>query len=155
MSENDYIMETIDSTIYSQMNEINYNCTECSSSIEILSIDEKEGTMEFECINNNHKKKMLIKEYINKMKKFNNIILNNDICMIHDNKYECYCLDCSIHLCKECLKLRKHINHVKNNIIEIQPNKKELDIINNIINYYKDKANNLENEKIKKRKFRI
>ena len=49
MSENDYIMETIDSTIYSQMNEINYNYTERSSSIEILSIDNDKSSKEFKC----------------------------------------------------------------------------------------------------------
>ena len=103
MSENDYIMETIDSTIYSQMNEINYNCTECSSSIEILSIDNDKCSIEFKCLNKNksHNKKTLIKDYINKMKYYNNIDINNDICKIHDNKYEYYCLECNIHLCKE------------------------------------------------------
>ena len=40
-----------------QLNNIYYNCTECSSSIEILSINEKESIIEFICINNNHKKK--------------------------------------------------------------------------------------------------
>ena len=34
-----------------------YNCSECSSPIEILSIDEKECSIEFNCINNNHKKR--------------------------------------------------------------------------------------------------
>ena len=150
--DKEYILETKETSEQTNINEIFYNCTECSSSIEIISLDEKGSTIEFQCISKNHKKKMSIKEYITKMKNFNNIIINNDTCKIHDNKYECYCLDCNTHLCKECLKLRKHINHVKNNIIEIQPNKKELVIIKNIINYYKDKANNLENEKIKKRK---
>ena len=44
-----------------------YNCTECSSAIEILSINENECSIEFQCINNNHKIKMLINEYINKI----------------------------------------------------------------------------------------
>ena len=117
-----------------QLNEINYNCTECPSSIEIISIDEKESNIEFKCINNNHTRKMLINEYFDKMKEYNDKNINNDKCKIHyNNKYECYCLDCKIHLCKECLKLRNHVNHKKNSIIEILPNKKELNIIKNKI----------------------
>ena len=54
-----------------QLNELYYNCTECSSSIEILSINEKEGNIEFKCSNNNHIQKISIKDYINKMKDYN------------------------------------------------------------------------------------
>ena len=96
-----------------KLNERYYNCTECFSPLEILSIDEKRFTIEFKCINNNHKKKLLIKEYIDKMKNFNNSNLHNDKCQIHNLPYVCYCLDCKIHLCKECLKLRNHVNHKK------------------------------------------
>ena len=56
--------------IIMKLNEIYYNCTECSSHIEILYINEKANTIEFKCINNNHIKKLSIKEYINKNKKF-------------------------------------------------------------------------------------
>ena len=111
----DYIMETKE--LEQKQNEIFYNCTECSSAIEILSINENECSIEFQCINNNHKIKMLINEYINRMKKFNNNNINNDICITHNLKYECFCLDCKIHLCKDCLKLRNHVNHLKINII--------------------------------------
>ena len=52
-----------------EMDEKLYNCTECSSPIEMLSINEEECTIEFECINNKHKKKMLIKEYFKKNEK--------------------------------------------------------------------------------------
>ena len=52
-----------------QLKEIFYNCTECSSPIEILSINEID--IEFKCIKNNHNKKISIKEYIEKMKHFN------------------------------------------------------------------------------------
>ena len=38
--ENDYIMETSESSEQIQLNKIYYNCTECSSPIEILSINE-------------------------------------------------------------------------------------------------------------------
>ena len=114
--ENDYIMDTKEPEQQRQ-NEILYNCTECSSAIEILSINEDECSIEFQCINNNHKKIIPINEYLNKMKNFNDRNINNDICNLHNLKYECYCLDCNIRLCKECLKLRNHVNHFKNNII--------------------------------------
>ena len=132
--DDDYIPES-DILSNQEQNEINYNCSECYSEIEILSINENECSIEFQCINNNHKKKMLIKDYINKMSNFKNknINLNNDICITHNLKYECYCLDCKKHLCKDCLKLRNHVNHLKNIILEIQPNKKELNIYENII----------------------
>ena len=61
----DYIMETKE--LEQKQNEIFYNCIECSSAIEILSINENECSIEFQCINNNHKIKMLINEYINKI----------------------------------------------------------------------------------------
>ena len=99
-----------------------YNCTECSSLIEIISISE--DIIEFVCLNkeNNHGKKIMsLKEYCEKMIRFNNKKVNGDICDIHkkyNNKYVSYCFDCNIHLCKECLKTRNHINHRKNNIIE-------------------------------------
>ena len=123
-NSNNFISESFGSSGQNELNEIYYNCTECQSSIEILSINEKECSIEFRCINNNHKIKMSIKEYFEKMQDYNDKNINFDICQIHNNKYECYCLDCKIHLCKECLKLRNHINHTKNNIIEIQPNEK-------------------------------
>ena len=138
-----------------QLNEIYYNCSECSSPIEIISINEKDNIIEFECINNKHNIKISIKEYINKMKRFNDKNINNDICIEHNNKYECICLECNKHLCKECLKTRKHINHQKINIIEIQPNDEALKLIDNIINKYEDNIKELErkntetNEKIK------
>jgi len=147
--DDDYIPES-DILSNQEQNEINYNCSECYSEIEILSINENECNIEFQCINNNHKKKMLIKDYINKMSNFKNknINLNNDICITHNLKYECYCLDCKKHLCKDCLKLRNHVNHLKNIILEIQPNKKELNIYENIIENYNNKIENLEREKI-------
>ena len=89
------------------------------------------------------------------MKDFNDKNINNDICIIeghNKNKYGCYCFDCNKHLCKECLKSRDHIGHNKTNIIEIQPNKKELDIMSNIIKNYEDKIEQLEKEKLNKTK---
>jgi F0F1-type ATP synthase membrane subunit b/b' len=150
MSKNSscYIEISKDSSIV-ELNEIYYNCTECSSPIEILSI--KDNIIEYNCVNNHHKN-FLIEEYINKMKEYSNKDINNDICINHNKKYECYCKDCNVHLCKECLTLRNHINHSKNYIIEVQPNKNELNIIKNIIKYYNNEIERLEIEKINKTK---
>ena len=101
----------------------------------------------------NEKKIMTIKEYLEKYKKYNNKKINNDKCEIHNNnKYISYCFDCNNHLCKDCLKNRKHIHHNKNNIIEVEPIKEELDIIKEIIKYYKNEAERLKNEKLEKTK---
>ena len=142
-------MDTIEPESF-QLKEIYYNCMECSSPIEIMSI--KDNHIEYKCINNDHKRKILIKEYIEKMKKYNNKNNNNDECNIHNNKYECYCIECNKHLCKECLKLREHIGHNKINIIEIKPNENEINIFKNIIKYYDNKINELEIEKYNKTK---
>ena len=134
------------------LKEIYYNCTECNALIEILSIDEKENTIEFLCFNQ-HKKLMPIKEFLDKMMDNDNVDINKDICQIHKNQYMSFCFDCKKHLCKECLKTRDHIYHNKNNIIEIQPIKTELKIIKKIVKYYDDKLEKLKNKKflIKKR----
>ena len=135
-----------------KLNEIYYNCAECSSPIEILSINENESTIEFKCINSNHRIKMTLKEYINKMKVFKNNNINDEICKIHNKKYECYCLDCKKHLCKECLKSKEHISHNKCNLIEFQPNENQLKEIQNNIKYYENQIENLEKEKLIKTK---
>ncbi len=94
-------------------NEIYYNCSECSSSIEIISINEQNNVIEFNCLSkeNKHPKKISIplKEYFEKMKKFNRRELNNDECEIHKDKYISFCFDCNCHLCKKCLKSRVHL----------------------------------------------
>ena len=128
------------------LNEKYYNCSECRSLIEILSFND--NIIEFKCIKENHRNKMPINEYIEKMKKFNNINTNSDICKIHEKKYIVFCFNCNYHLCQDCLKSRTHINHNKNNIIEIQPIKEEINKIEEIIEDYEHKINNLEKEKI-------
>ena len=152
---NDYLLGETPETIEPEVNnEIHYNCSECSSLIEIISINEENNTIEFNCLNknNNHPKKNIIpiKEYLEKMKKYNNNKLNKDICEIHNINYICYCFDCNCHLCKECLKTRNHLNHSKNNIIEIEPMKEELNIIKEVIQDYNKKIDYLSSEKIRK-----
>ena len=107
MSNNDYILgDSLKPMTQEMNNEIYYNCSECSSPIEITLIDEKNNIIEFNCLNNDnnncnheHKKiKISIKEYFKKMKKYNQQEINNDECKIHKNKYISYCFNCKCHL---------------------------------------------------------
>ena len=106
----------------SEYENIYYNCTECSSLIEILSINEEKNIIEFKCRNNNndHEKKiMTINKYLDAMRFNIKKKVNEDKCEKHYKKYKCYCFDCNFHLCKECLRSRTHLNNLKNNIIEL------------------------------------
>ena len=159
--ENNYLNNTVSSIpeFLIEDNDILYNCTECSSLIEILSIDEDKNIIEFKCLNKDCqsiKKAMSIKEYFEKMEKNKKTIINEDTCREHisckNNKYISYCFDCNCHLCEECLKTRSHICHNKNNIIEIKPIKEELNIIEEVIKYYKNNIENLKIQRINKKK---
>ncbi len=131
-------------------------CPECTSSIEILSINENNNIIEFRCLKENKEYTMSIKEFINRIKEKEekNIEELKDKCKIHNKNNECYCFDCNCHLCNECLKTRIHINHKKSNIIEIKPVEEELNIINKVIEKYKKKSEELK-EKHTKRKDEI
>ena len=117
-----------------------YNCSECSSLIEIIYIDNKE--IEFKCFNpkGSHKKRMPIEDYINKMK-IHNIQKNDEKCMIkeHYKNYESYCLECNKHLCEKCLKSREHLLHNTINIKEFLPKINELNLLDTIIQYLENK----------------
>ena len=72
-------------------------------------------------------------------------------CLLHpknDNKSFCY--ECSIHLCDECLKERKHMMHRKINLIEITPSEKEINTMLKIIKEYESKLNDTKKEKYNK-----
>ena len=132
---------------------ISYNCTECSSLIEIISLLQDNTFIKFKCINkdNSHEQSLSIKDYLIKMKNHHNKQLNDDKCKVHTNnneKYICYCFKCKNHLCRECLKSRTHLIHNKSNIIEIQPIQEELNIMKEIINVYKNKVEKLEMKKM-------
>jgi len=123
--------------------------------IEILALEEDNNIIEFKCLNkdnkhkNHGKKTMLLKDYLESMKKHNNKAINDDSCYIHNNsKFIAYCISCCKHLCIECLKSKNHINHIKNNIVEIQPTNLELNIIEEVIKYYDLKKEYLMKEKI-------
>lgn len=132
-------------------------CPECYSLIEILNLDEENHILEFKCTKNNHNSnKILISKYLEIIQqniKLKNINEFKDQCEIHKNNYFTnYCFDCKNHLCNECLKSGTHINHKKNNIIEIKPIDKELKIVEKVISDYKFELKKLhEEKKIKER----
>ena len=128
-----------------ESNKIYYNCSECPSIIEIISIDE--DNIKFKC-NNNHKKEMKIKDYLSKMKKYNDIKLIANNCNIHKEDYLAFCFDCKIHICKECLKSGKHSYHYKIFLIEITPNNESLNQIRNLIKDNKTKIQKFNKTKI-------
>ena len=112
-----------------------YNCSECSSLIEILSINEENNTIEFKCLNKGINIELSIEDYLKNMANYTPKKINHEICNIHKEKYMSYCFDCNSNICKECLKSRNHIHHYKNNIIEIQPSLEELKVYSKIIEY--------------------
>ena len=56
-------------------------------------------------------------------------------CEIHKKQYECYCSNCKYHLCKECLKSKKHKADKKLYFYELQPNDDEIIRIEDKIKY--------------------
>ena len=138
--------------------DILYNCTECSSLIEVLSINEDRNIIEFKCLNKDCgiEETKLLNEYFEQMEKYKQRYVNEDICRKHIsckyNKYVSYCFDCNCHLCEQCLKEREHISHNKNYIMEIKPVNEELNIIEEVIKNYKIRIETLKNEKVNKLK---
>ena len=63
-----------------ELNNYLYNCAECSSNIEILSLDE--NYINFIC-NKQHNLNIEINEYLKKMKQYCDINLNCDKCDKH------------------------------------------------------------------------
>ena len=127
-------------------------CPECSSALEIISIDEENNMLEFRCTKYNHRyNKISIIRYlfiIKRNKKPSNLTHFNDKCEFHkNNNYSCFCFDCNRNICNECLKSGDHMDHRKNILIEIQPDEQHLKVINEIIQNNKNKLDNLVKEK--------
>ena len=132
---------------------INYcSCTECSSPIKLISINEKNNIIGFICTkNDSHGKVISINEYFEKIKENqDNLKEIKDKCEKHlkNNGYMYYCYTCNGHLCKECIRTRIHNHHTRRDIYEIQPKKEELDLISEVIKDYKLKLDKLKNEKV-------
>ena len=91
---------------------------------------------------------MTIQDYLEKMEKFRSKEVNKDKCTKHKKPFVSYCFDCNSNLCENCLRDRIHFFHNKNNNIEIQPIKEELEIIEQIKKKYEKKIEMGNNKKI-------
>lgn len=120
-----------------------YICSECSSNIQILNVNEILNTITFECrnenMNNNHGKITIpISEYLEKMK--NNIFLlnkcslcnkiQNDFYGIENDSFK-YCFECNQVFCQVCINSH---NYNYNNHTLINNNEKNTKCKNHILN---------------------
>ena len=135
------------------LKEFCYTCTECPSTIEIISINESENSIKFKCLNvESHGKKLHLKDYFQKINNYKETLLDGlkVECQKHlsskNNIFVGYCLDCNCQLCQNCLKTRIHFNHKKNSILEIEPKQEELNIIDKVIQIYKKQLKKLESK---------
>ena len=102
--------------IFLNNNNESYTCTECSSNIEINSLNEQNNNISFKCpVHGN--KEMKIKDYLYKMKKNTYLYSKCNSCKkeqntINNNKIFNYCTNCKLILCHECI-----LNHDNNHII--------------------------------------
>ena len=120
-----------------------YSCTQCSSQIEIISLNETEGKITFRCLSNNENNHgiitLSIKDYLDQMEKNTYASSKCSICNLkqnssNENKIFKYCINCKKVLCYNCIgkhdrnnnKDYKNHNIIKNNefynICHIHPN---------------------------------
>ena len=82
------------------------------------------------------------------------IIKNNEKwikCLLHPTeKNLAFCLKCNTHICKECMKSQKHINHTKINLIEVSVTDKIKITLKDIANIYKSRVMQLNRIKEKR-----
>ena len=58
---------------------------------------------------------------------FNEINKSKNKCINHNDIYSYYCKNCEENICQKCLNETKiHEEHIKYNIVELNPNKNEL-----------------------------
>ena len=135
------------------MEPLQYNCTECQSLIEIISLNDKLDEIEFRCLKNSHRIKKGLNDYLTQIKKTNflEIVNNKCECKGHNNcLYEYYCINCDKHLCNMCLKSKEHLYHIKFNIMtEISLSKEEEALIQKFIGYNEENNNNEKFKDIK------
>ena len=120
-----------------------YCCPSCSAIPEILNYSEGSGTIKLDC--KTHGVVTIdLQEYLEKLEKKGQKQFNNK-CQEHNEQYAFYCRECKDNLCEKCLDDSKHKSH-KNNIYEIKslnPNNNELFLLNDRINSYLQKKDQL------------
>ena len=117
-----------------------YSCTECSSNIEITSIDESSNILTFKC-SLHGEKTMSIKDYLNDMKKYTYLYSECNSCkkqqnQMNSNEIFNFCTNCQLVICNNCSQ-NHNISHsiIKNNKTKIKCN---LHPNNNNISYCLD-----------------
>lgn len=80
-----------------------------------------------------------IKHIHNKNNK-NKLIINNQLCQIHNKKLKYYCNDCKKYFCKSCKKEKKFKNevHIIKHLSDIIPTKNKLNTLLNKIKIYEE-----------------
>ena len=128
---------------------IGYNCSECSSMIEIISINDFDNSLEFKCINNDkHNNKLNIHTYLEKMKKYKDKKNLYDKCEKHDNnEYQEFCFSCKSHICLGCLKSKMHKTHNKKSFAEDLPSDDDINKIKNKIKLYYSQIKDIKESK--------
>ena len=105
-----------------------YSCPYCSVLPEILYFNEINNSIKFKC-KKHGENTLLIQDYLDKMINWVNIseIKSKNKCINHNDIYSYYCKNCEENICQKCLnETKKHEEHIKYNIVELNPNKNEL-----------------------------
>ena len=119
----------------SQHKSDSYCCPYCTNLPEILSFNEGNNTIKFNC--KKHGEKSLdIQDYLKKMKNYlsNSELNTKSRCSIHHENFSFFCFICKENICQKCLK--NHENHIKYSIESLRPNDNELLLIKNKIDIY-------------------
>ena len=122
-----------------------YNCSECSSLIEIKSINE--DNLSFHCANNHNIENIIIKEYLEKMSKFKDINNMKVKCETHDKDFVGICFNCKCHLCNDCFRNERHKNHNKKSFLNLYPYEENKNEIKNRIDYYMNQIKEIKKKK--------
>lgn len=125
-----------------------YSCPYCSTLPEILNFNEINSTVKFRC-KKHGENTLFIQEYLEKMINWVNIseIKSKNKCSIHNDVYSFYCKNCEENICQKCLKeTQKHDNHIKYNISNLSPSKREIILLKEKISIWLQKKEELNHQ---------
>ena len=125
-----------------------YSCPYCSALPEILNFNEINSTIKFKC-KKHGENTLLIQEYLEKMLNWVNIseIKSKNKCSTHNDIFSYYCKNCEENICQKCLnESKKHESHIKYNIINLNPSKKEIKLLKEKITIWLQKKEELNHQ---------
>ena len=111
-----------------------YCCPFCTLLPEILCYNQGSGTVKLLC--KNHGENTLeVEDYMEKMSKFERTseIKFQNRCSTHNEQFSFFCKDCKMNLCKKCKLDKKHEKCITYEISSLNPDKKEILYIKNIM----------------------